>query len=319
MSRAAYRAFLLLLILLPVNLLFAGYEGRDDLGWLQVFFEKGIRSASAQYVEKSNVNPEDAEKIYQRSQYTIGFDFKTKVYTYNYSFEYSDLWSVLTRNEEGTPPKQTARFIGSKVSPWSLKDDVGTYSEVYTRTLPNWFVFDDLDSIVGRQCLMNNPLPAITGIFYADEFKALKRLYKSAMANGEVSGLWSCFDYDASGNVVEISRTWLQTLDAEQHISSGLFSSYSIVIYNNSGEAVFIDVLSSNENTPLMEGLCFRSGSPPDAGKNKASIYNFELNSLFHKFVPELVADPRELIRNYLEALQVQADRELMRFETAGN
>jgi hypothetical protein len=312
MWRAA-KAFLFLSLLLPVNLLLAGYEAGRDLGWLQAFFDKGIQSASAQYSEKTTDGQGDPGKFYQRSDYAIAFDFKTKTYTYNYTYEYRDLWAVLTLNESGMPPKQTARFVGSKISPWSLKDDVGTYREDYSRVLPNWFVFDDLDSIVGRQCMMNNPLPAITGIFYADEFKALKRLYKSATGRGETSGIWTCFDYDASGNVVEISRAYLQTLVPDQLLSSGMFSAYSIVIYNNAGESVFVDVLSSGDKAPLMEGASFRTAA------NKANIYNFELNSLLHKFVPELFSDPRELIRNYLVTLQTEADRELVRFETAGN
>ena len=48
----------------------------------------------------------------------------------------------------------------------------------------------------------------------------------------------------------------------------------------------------------------------------KARIYNFEINAVLNKFVPELMANPEELIIDYLLALQKQYDCELSRFAT---
>src|SRR5688572_2160513 len=106
MSRFAYKALLFLPVVLPLNLLFAGDDAGRNLGWLQAFFEKGIQSASAQYSENTAIPGEPSDKFYQRSDYTVDFDFKTRTYTYHYAFEYRDKWEVLTGPGGGQPPKQ---------------------------------------------------------------------------------------------------------------------------------------------------------------------------------------------------------------------
>lgn len=296
-----------------MNVSFSADDSQKDLTWLRIFFSKGIHSANAQYVNKLDAPNDKTEQFNQRSSYTVDFLFAEKKYNYSFIFEYRDFWSALTNNNTTNPPKQEVHFVGSKISPWKNLGDMGIYQEEFSKNIPNWFVFDDLDSLMIKQCWMNNPLPPITGIFYADEFKALKRIYKEAQANSKAAGIWSYFEFDAAGNVVGISPTYLYTLSETNLIDSKNFESYSILLRNNDDESIFIDILTSDKKPLLLEGISIRQD------ERKINIFNFEINSLMHKFVPELIFDPRDLIQEYLKELQKESDKALIRFETTEN
>ena len=288
-------------------------ESQKDLSWLNDFFSKGIQSANAHYSKLLESPKDKTEQFFKRSNYTVDFVFAEKKYTYSFIYEYRDFWSALTNNNLGNPPKQEINFVGSKITPWKNLDGIGTYREDFQKILPNWFVFDGLDSLMIKQCWMNNPLPPISGIFFADEFKTLKRIYKSAQSNGELEGLWSYFEFDGAGNVVGISQAYLYTLSAKSLTDEKNFEDYSIILRNNNDEAIFIDILTSAKLPLLLEGISIKHE------ERKINIYNFEINSLLHKFVPELMSDPRELIQLYLVELQKESDKGLTRFETTEN
>ena len=291
----------------------AGEDGKNNLAWLRDFFAKGIMSAHAQYSQSIGADQNSSDNYFKRMSYSVDFIFAEKKYNYRFIYEYADSWSVLTNENTEAPPKQTEFFVGSEITPWREQDGVGSYREEFTKTLPNWFVFDDLDSIVILQCDIQNPIPPITGLFYADEFKALKRLRKTAVSNNQPEGIWTCFEYDESGNVAEISRVYLSALNSKNLLTHRLFEDYTITVRNNSNDAVFVDVLIGTNEHELLEGLCFRQGD------KKVNIFNLEMNSLFHKFTPELVSDPRILIQLYLGELQKESTKCLDRFETSRN
>jgi len=304
---------LFLFACLFMNVSFSADDSQKDLSWLNDFFSKGIHSANAQYAKKLDAPNDKTEQFFQRSSYTVDFLFAEKKYNYYFIYEYRDFWKALTNNNTTNPPKQEVRFVGSKVSNWKNLDDMGSYQEEYSKNIPNWFVFDGLDSLMIKQCWMNNALPPITGIFYADEFKALKRIYKEAQTNAQTDGIWSYFEFDAAGNVVGISPAYLYTLTATSLINDKNFESYSILLRNNDDESIYIEILTSSKKPLLLEGICIRHDN------RKINIYNFEINSLLHKFVPELISDPRVLVQEYLEELQKESDKGLIRFEPTVN
>jgi len=288
-------------------------ESQKDLSLLKDFFSKGIQSANANYSKLLDSPQDKTEQFFQRSNYTIDFVFAEKKYTYSFIYEYRDFWSALTNNNTSIPPKQEVYFVGSKITPWKNLDGIGTYREDFQKILPNWFVFDDLDSLMIKQCWMNNPLPPISGIFYSDEFKTLKRIYKQAQSNNETEGLWSYFEFDGAGNVIGISPAYLYSLNAKSLTGEKNFEDYSIILRNNADEAIFINILTNAKKPLLLEGISIKYD------QRKITIFNFEINSLLHKFVPELISDPRELIQLYLEELQKESDKGLIRFETSEN
>jgi len=313
MNKIKFKIEVFLIVCLIGNSVFAADDSQKDLSWLKDFFAKGIQSAEAQYSYLLDAPNDKSEKFYKRSSYSVQYSFAEKKYTYSFIYEYQDFWSALTNNNTTDPPKQEVRFVGSKINHWKMFEGIGSYSEEYEKILPNWFVFDDLDSLMIKQCMMNNPLPAITGIFYADELKALKRINKTALANNEYTGISSFFEFDKDGNVVEISRAHLGDLSPKSLNKDKNFEEYSILVRNNNNEVIFIDILTSARKPLLLEGISVKHE------ERKINIYNFEINSLLHKFVPELIADPRELIQSYLVELQKESDKGLVRFETTGN
>jgi len=285
-------------------------ESQKDLVWLKDFFSKGIQSANANYSKLLDSPQDKTEQFFQRSNYSVDFVFAEKKYTYSFVYEYRDFWSALTNDNTSNPPAQTVNFVGSKITPWKNIDGIGTYREDFQKILPNWFVFDGLDSLMIKQCWMNNPLPPISGTFYSDEFKTLKRIYKQAQSNNETEGIWTYFEFDSDGNVVGISQTYLSTLSTKSLTDDKNFEDYSIILRNNEDEAIFIDILTNADKPLLLEGISIKYD------QRKITIFNFEINSLLHKFVPELISDPRELIQHYLEELQKESYKGLTRFET---
>ncbi|MBI3135347.1 MAG: hypothetical protein HYZ14_11790 [Bacteroidetes bacterium] len=281
--------------------------------WLYDFFSGGIHSAYAEYAIALSPPINSSAQYYQQMSYSIGYIAAEKTYEMRFSYEYREDWSILTHNGSFQPPKQQVYFTGSKIQPWSNTNGLGIYAEKYDRKIQNWVVFENLDSILMMQSKAGNPMPPLSGIFFPDELKHLKRKYKEALASGTEDPLCRNLDFDHSGNVAGISQSYLMTFNNRKTNAVKNLDDYTLSIRNQNDDVVFIDILTTGGKYPMMEGLQFKSG------EKKCTVFNFELNHLFSKFAPGLVEDPQKLINEYLLALQDSAGKPLARFETTAH
>jgi hypothetical protein len=282
-------------------------------GWLYEFFSKGIQSAYAEYSLTIQPPANTSGNYYQQAGYSIEYSAAEKTYDFRFLHEYRDDWNTLTHNGAVQPPKQHLYFTGSRISPWTSSNGVGVYSEKYERKIQNWMVFEDLDSLLMMQAKAGNPLPPLSGIFYSDELKFLKKKYKESLEAGGESALCHGFDFDHNGNLTGISRSYLMAFTNRKTKTVKNLSDYTLSIRNNNDDVVFIDVLTTASVNSLVEGLQFKSGD------HKCVVFNFEINQLFSKFAPELVADPHQLISVYLLALQSTSGKSFTRFESTAS
>lgn len=287
----------------------AGDDSRFSYYWLNDFFSRGIKSAYAEYEYVLDTAYQKSEYYSKTATSKIEFDFATKIYKYHYVFEYREDWAILTNQNSEAPPVQVEKFVGSKIESWKKVGDLGIYKEVFDRVLPNWLHFENLDSLMIDQAIFSNPLPVLSGIFNADEFKALKKIKKRDEAKGNSKGPWTCFEYDNASNVVEVSRQYLYSLKKENLTKNKKIVSSFISIRNYEDEIVFIEVLIPETYPAIIEGISVKFGDM------KTKIYNFEINTLFSKFIPELVSDPNVLIAQYFKQIQVDYACDLSRFE----
>ena len=292
------------------NYALAGDDSRFSYYWLNEFFSRGIKSAYAEYSYSSDTDSTQSENIFKNAVTKIEFDFVTKVYTQSYTYEYRQDWASLTNMGSSSPPIQKEKFVSSKVEPWKKVGDMGIYKEYYSKEIPNWLHFEYLDSLFIDQAIFGNPMPILSGLFYSDEFKALKKIRKRDDADSKNNALWNCFEFDNSNNVVEVSRQYLYTLSHKNLTKEKGISNSTMSIRNYEGDLIFIEILIPVEYPAIIEGISIKYNDM------KARIYNFEINAVLNKFVPELMANPEELIIDYLLALQKQYDCELSRFAT---
>jgi len=255
--------------------------------------------------------PNASDQFYQEMNYSVAFTAADKTYELRFSYEYRDDWNALTHGGSGQPPKQDVTFTGSKIQPWTSSNGLGVYSERYDRKIPNWLLFDPLDSILMMQVKMGNPLPSLTGMFYPDELKSLKKIHKeSGTSDG---GLQCGFDYDAHGNVAELSHAYLAGFSTKKTRAVKKIEDYSLTIRNKNDDVVFLEVLTTSSKSPIMEGIQFSSGD------KRCVVFNFELNRILNKFAPELVSDPERLLMDYILALQEISAKPFARFETTAS
>lgn len=310
LSKISFKYFLSILLLISFcTLVKAGDDSRFSYYWLNEFFSSGIKTAYAEYSYMRDTAAQESE-IYSKNATTkIEFDFSTKVYSYQYNYEYKQDWASLTNQNTQQPPSQKEKFVDSKINHWMKVGDIGIYQEIFQREIPNWLHFDYLDSLFIDQAIFSNPLPVLSGIFNSDEFKVLKKIRKQNESKVETNGLWNCFEYDNSDNVVELSRHYLYTLNNHNlHKVKGIIDA-TISIRNYEDELVFIELLIPESYPAIIEGISVKYNDM------KTKIYNFEINAVLNKFVPDLVADPKMLILDYLKQLQIDCDCDLSRFD----
>ncbi|MBL7896903.1 MAG: hypothetical protein JNJ99_00120 [Crocinitomicaceae bacterium] len=128
--------------------------------------------------------------------------------------------------------------------------------------------------------------------------------------NGNQDALTAAFEFDPQGNVTEISKSYLEGFNSKRTNQIKNIQDYTLSIRNKDEALVFIEVLTNGAKYPLIEGLKFKSGD------KSAIIFNFDLNRVFHKFVPELIADPEKLILEYIAALQTVSSKPFARLES---
>lgn len=288
---------------------FSGDLDQNTSTWLHDFFSKGLLAAYAEYSIAPVPEAKTSDQYYRQYTYSSNYSHADKKYELRFLYEYRDDWNVLTRNGAQQPPKQNSVYGSSKIQPWTNSNGLGIYTEKFERQIPNWLVFESLDSIVMIQCKLGNQRPSLSGIFFQDELKHLKKMHKENGGNQDL--LISVFEFDPHGNVTEISKSYLDGYSSKRTIQLKNIQDYTLSIRNKDEAIVFIEVLTNGAKYPLIEGLKFKSGD------KTAIIFNFELNRLFHKFVPELVADPEKLILEYVAALQSLSDKPFSRLESA--
>ncbi len=145
-------------------------ERKSD-AWITEFFQKGIMSAFAEYNLKLPPPQNPSPNYYKRMSYSVEYSRFTNTYSLRFVYEYRDDWNVLTDNGNHPPAQEQAFQNGSKIQPWSNSNGLGSYIEVYHRSIPNWIIFQNLDSLLIMQGKLGNPLPPLTGLFHADELK----------------------------------------------------------------------------------------------------------------------------------------------------
>ena len=294
--------------------LFAAETETGNATWLYDFFSKGIQSAYAEYAIALPQPATASAHYYQHVNYSIEYVAAHRSYELRFIHECREDWNVLTHNGSVQPPRQAVYYTDSRIQPWTNSNGLGTYTEKYERKIQNWMVFRELDSLLMMQAKAGNPLPPLNGIFFADELKCLKKQYLKSTESSDEEGICKSFDFDHNGNVSGISRSYLMTFSTRKTATIKNLQDYTMSIRNNNEEVVFVDVLTTGSKNPVMEGLQFKSGD------RKCAVFNFEINYLFSKFVPELVADPKQLINEYLLVLQESSAKPFARFEaTASN
>lgn len=305
--------FALLILIVSAAKVHAADNEQPGAAWLYDFFSKGIQSAYAEYSMAITKPPGASDQYYEQMHYSIEYIAADKTYDLRYSYDYRDDWNILTHNGSIQPPRPASRYNGSRIQPWTNSNGLGIYSEKYERKIQNWLVFDDLDSLLMMHSKMGNPLPGISGIFFPDELKHLKKLYKESLTAGQEESVCKGFDFDHNGNVAGISRNYLTGFGTRKTNDIKNLESYTLSIRNQQEDVVFIEVLTHGSKYPMLEGLQFKCGD------KKCVVFSFELNRLFCKFVPELVADPDYLITEYLHALQEATGKPLARFESTAS
>lgn len=298
---------LVLFLVLQPLILVAEEAERKNEGWITDFFQRGIQSAFAEYSLKVAELGTISEDYYKRLSYSVEFNNYTKTYGLRFVYEHRDNWDVLTDNGNHPPLVEKIYYTGSKIQPWTNSGGMGSYSETYQRSVPNWLVFDDLDSLMMMHGKLGNPLPPLTGIFMSDELKAIKKIYKE---DGNEGNLLACFEFDGSGNLVEFSRSYLDEFKEENLKSKKGVEDYSIVIRNNSDEVLFVKPILHASEFQIIEGVSVKCGD------KKARIFSFELNAILHKFIPNVISNPQDIIDNYIRALQNLSDKQFLRFQT---
>ena len=282
-------------------------------GWLYDFFSKGIQSAYAEYALTIQPPSNATAHYYQNAGYSIEYLAAEKTYDLRFIHEYREDWNTLTHNGSVQPPRQQTYFTGSRITPWTNTNGMGIYMEKYERKIQNWLVLEALDSLLMMQAKAGNPLPPLSGIFLADELKVLKKKYKETADAGTESSVCHGFDFDHNGNVTGISRSYLMAFSNRKTKAVKNLSDYTLSIRNKDEDVVFVDVLTTASKNSIMEGLQFKSGD------RKCIVFNFEINQLFSKFAPELVADPQHLINSYLHSLQESSGKSFARFGTTAS
>lgn len=283
-------------------------ERRND-AWITDFFQKGVMSAFAEYNIKLPAPQNASSNYYKRMSYSVEYSALTKSYSLRFIYEYRDDWNVLTDNGNHAPAKEQIYYTGSKIQPWTNSNGLGSYSEVFQRNIPNWFIFEDLDSMLIMHGKMGNPLPPLTGLFHSDELKAMKKLFKENNLK-----LISCFEFDQAGNLTEFSKNYLDEFKEENLKIKKPVIDYSIVIRNKLDDVLFIKPILHASDFQVIEGVSMKSGD------KKAKVFSFDLNAMLHKFIPHVFADPKDLIEKYISELQRASEKEFMRFQTtAGN
>lgn len=286
-----------------------GESEEQAIAWVRDFFLKGIKSAHAEYVFATETTSETSDHYHKEERVEVDFVFSEKRYHYRYDFDYRDNWSVLTNSGAEQPPRQEPRFTGSKITPWTNDQGLGIYHETYERTLPNWLNFENLDSLMFWQVELNNPRPALSGIFFGDEIKSLKKLYKELPENELIADLLDCFEFDHEGNLLELSRVWLDDCNPSENNRKKGIAESTILIRNNEEDALFLDVLTHEDSNSFIEGAKLTWNH------KSCRVFSFELNTLLHKFVPDIASDPQVLISNYLVELNSYSAKPFGRFE----
>lgn len=300
--------FLSALFMLQLNWGYGAETDRSNLSWLSDFFKSGISSAHAEYNLRLPKTSLSSQHYYKQLSYSIAFYTHSKNYTVSAVYEFREDWNVLTNSGTKQPDLEQRYFINSEINGWTNKNGLGFYTEKYFRELPNWLVFDELDILVLNQCKASNPLPTISGLFFLDELKALKKIYREQSANQ--NSVKNCFEFDKSGNVVSISEAYLNEFTEEAFKSKKMVDDFSIAIRNKNDDVIFVKPIIHPSELQLIEGLMFKSGD------KKVKIFSFELNRCFSKFVPNLVADPDELILNFVTKIKDQSGFDLNRIST---
>lgn len=280
-------------------------ERRSD-AWITEFFQKGIMSAFAEYNLKLAPPQNPSPNYYKRMSYSVEYSRYTNTYSLRFVYEYREDWNVLTDNGNHPPAQEQPFQTGSKIQPWTNSNGLGTYSEVYQRSIPNWMIFQSLDSLLIMQGKLGNPLPPLTGLFHSDELKAMKKLQKTNQA-----AMLSCFDFDQAGNLLEFSKSYLDEFKEENLKLKKPVEDFSIVIRNKADDVVFVKPILHGSDIQIIEGVLLKYGD------KRAKIYNFELNAILHKFIPQIFANPQEIIEAYIKDLQAASEKEFMRFETS--
>jgi hypothetical protein len=288
--------------------LFSGDLDQNNSTWLYDFLSKGVQAVYAEYSIVPVPEGKISDQYYKQYSYSASYSSTDKKFELRFLYEYRDDWNVLTRNGAQQPPKQNTVYSSSKVHPWTNSNGLGVYTEKFERQIPNWLVFEGLDSLIMIQCKLGNQRPSLSGIFFQDELKYLKKLYKENDGSQDV--LTAAFEFDPQGNVTEISKSYLDGYNSKRTNQAKNIQDYTLSIRNKDESLVFVEVLTNGAKYPLIEGLKFKSGDKTSV------IFNFDLNRLFHKFVPELVADPEKLILEYIAALQSVSSKPFTRLES---
>ncbi|MBL7897915.1 MAG: hypothetical protein JNJ99_05220, partial [Crocinitomicaceae bacterium] len=150
--------------LMFANNLFCGDIDQNNSTWLYDFFSKGIQAAYAEYSIVPVPEGKTSDLYHKQYTYSAIYSSADKKYELRFLYEYRDDWNVLTKNGAQQPPKQNTVYSSSKIQPWTNSSGLGIYTEKFERQIPNWLVFDELDSLIMIQCKLGNLRPSLSGI-----------------------------------------------------------------------------------------------------------------------------------------------------------
>jgi hypothetical protein len=265
--------------------------------WLVEFIQEGLDEATAYWVinEKDNWN--------RREEVDIHFDFNTNIYQFNFDLKYSENWNILTHNGTKDPPRIQKRFTSSKVSFWTNFKGNGTYEEQYSKRIPNWMNFNDLDLLI-IQFSKQNSESEINKLLLLEEEKIIKKLYKNRKKSN--SRIWKQFEFDSKGNLIGISKKYLETVNTTTVPRSGV-EEYKIRIRNKLENIIEIELLRSVKDLTIIDGIRIKNEN------GELVIFNSVINYKFHKFAPQIFRDPNFVVLDFLQSVQKDSGEQIER------
>ena len=168
-----------------------------------------------------------------------------------------------------------------------------------------------MDTVFDHLIKMKNPLPPLSGTFWADELKLIKKVYVKARKGKSISSLWNRFEFDTKANVTELSLAYLMKNNIYSTASIDGVQIIEIELVNGGGDAIYLSPLVSAGNASVIDGVMFSDDF------NSIKIFNLELNKMLYKFAPDIFRNPSETLNQYLLTLQKESGENLERFNNS--
>jgi hypothetical protein len=283
------------LISLP-TILWADDELPKKNAWLSDFVKPGLRSA---YSKWSYSDPQDFNRAEVKE---TSFEFATQEFHFDFVLTHSSNWDVLTKDGTIDPPPMRKNFSSSKVSNWSNFKGKGSYKETYSRLIPNWMHFRDLDTLLILLSSYNTE-PAINKLLWSDEEKYLKKL-KNAERSTEAY-IWRQFMYDHKGNIIGISTDYLVKQGSERKFDDRM--KYEMFVENKEGARIVLKPYVSESAAAIFDGVEVHQDN------NKLILFSEVLNRKLHRFAPEIFRNPKKVMNSFLLSLQKASGKPLER------